>query len=162
MPGADCKRACSACAAAAAPPLPDAVCAGDDPTSGRQHCQREWFQQRHRLQLFFRQRCAAGINGGAANKFFRTLNGKAEFACGGIEYAECLAHNFGADAVAGQNCNAMVAGHILQVLCTAAVDCLGRQFRSAAAVSIYESGRSFGKRAIGVRFYSRKPETCGS
>ena len=77
-------------------------------------------------------------------------------------YAECLAHNFGADAVAGQNCNAMVAGHILQVLCTAAVDCLGRQFRSAAAVSIYESGRSFGKRAIGVRFYSRKPGTCGS
>ena len=111
---------------------------------------------------FFRQRRAAGINGGAAHEFFRTFNGKAEFACGGIKYAECLAHNFGADAVAGQNCNAMVAGHILQVLCTAAVDCLGRQFRSAAAVSIYESDRSFGKRAIGVRFYSRKPETCGS
>jgi CheY-like chemotaxis protein len=50
---------------------------------------------------FFRKRRAAGINGGAAHEFFRTFNGKAEFACGGIKYAECLAHNFGADAVAG-------------------------------------------------------------
>ena len=154
MPGADCKRACSRFRTLFVRemiPLRAANTAKENGFSSVTGC-----------NCFFRQRCAAGINGGAANKFFRTLNGKAEFACGGIEYAECLAHNFGADAVAGQNCNAMVAGHILQVLCTAAVDCLGRQFRSAAAVSIYESGRSFGKRAIGVRFYSRKPETCGS
>ena len=60
----------------------------------------------------FRKGRARRINGGAAHKGFRAFERKAEAGAGSVEHLERFAHDFGSDAVAGENCNAVVAGHI--------------------------------------------------